>query len=109
MTHCSQLNKTRKVIPNYISDETVMRMATCRIDKMVKNKKIKKNWSEEDLKILTWVVSKYSDLHCIIDLEKDLSQDDWVRISSLIPGVTHQSCMFKWLSIKKVNLSVQHW
>jgi hypothetical protein len=48
-------------------------MVSCRIDKMVKNKKIKKNWSEEDVKILAWIVSKYSDLHCIIDLEKDLS------------------------------------
>ena len=28
---------------------------------MIKNKRIKKNWSGEDLKILAWIVSKYSD------------------------------------------------
>lgn len=27
----------------------------------------------------------------------------------MIPGVNAGACMFKWLSIKKVNLSVQHW
>lgn len=32
-----------------------------RIEKMLKNKKIKKNWSEEDVKILIWIVSKYAD------------------------------------------------
>lgn len=28
---------------------------------MIKNKRIKKNWSEEDVFIFIWVVSKYSD------------------------------------------------
>jgi len=28
-----------------MSDETVMRMVACRIDKMLKNKRLKKNWS----------------------------------------------------------------
>ncbi len=46
LAHCVCLNKTRKVIPNYISDETILRMASVRIEKMLKNKRIKKNWSE---------------------------------------------------------------
>jgi len=29
---------------------------------MFKTKKIKKNWGEEDLKILIWVISKYCEL-----------------------------------------------
>lgn len=86
-----------------------MRMVSSRIDKMMKNRKIKKNWSEEDLKILVWVISKYADLHCLVDLEKDLAQEDWDYIAQLIPGVTAHNCMFKWLSVKKTNLSVQHW
>jgi hypothetical protein len=45
---------------------------TCRIEKMAKNKRIKKNWSEDDIKILVWVLSKYSELHSISNLEKDL-------------------------------------
>ena len=109
LTHCAQLNKTKKVIPNYISDETVLRMVSCRIDKMLKNRQVKKNWSEEDVKILVWTVSKHADSHCLVDLEHDLLVEDWQTIAQTIPGVTAASCMFKWLSIKKVNLSVSSW
>ena len=28
---------------------------------MIKNKRIKKNWSGEDVKILAWIVSKFAD------------------------------------------------
>ena len=28
---------------------------------MIKNKRIKKNWSEEDVQILLWVISKYAE------------------------------------------------
>jgi Cft2 family RNA processing exonuclease len=109
LVHSAQLNKNRKVLPSYISDETVLRMVSSRIDKMLKNRKVKKNWSEEDLKILVWTVSKYADLHCFTDLEKDFTLEDWSNLAQLIPGVTPSSCMFKWLSIRKVNLSVQYW
>ena len=61
---------------------------------MVKNKRIKKNWSEEDVKILTWIVSKYADFKSINYVERDLvinfitkTVDDWKFIASLIPGV----------------------
>ena len=30
---------------------------------MIKNKRLKKNWSEEDIKILVWVISKYADFN----------------------------------------------
>lgn len=39
---------------------------------MIKNKRIKKNWSEEDVKILIWVVSKYSDFRNIDNIGKEL-------------------------------------
>lgn len=39
---------------------------------MVKNKRIKKNWSDEDVQILIWVISKYSDMQGIKDIAKDL-------------------------------------
>jgi len=35
---------------------------------MMKNKKLKKNWSEEDVKVLVWIVSKYADKHAIVNL-----------------------------------------
>jgi hypothetical protein len=52
-------------VPAYISEESVMRLVGCRIEKMIKNKKIKKNWSEEDVKILVWIISKYCDKHLV--------------------------------------------
>lgn len=83
---------------------------------MIKNKRIKKNWSEEDVQILIWVVSKYSDSKHYDDIEKNLvtttliqDAEDWQMIASLIPGVTPDSCMFKWLSLKKVNLATNNW
>lgn len=76
---------------------------------MIKNKRIKKNWSEEDVQILIWVVSKYADKKHFQDVEKDVDGQDWEMIASLIPGVTGQSCMFKWLSLKKINLATNNW
>lgn len=67
LAHCEQLNRSRKIIGGHISDESVLRFASSRIEKMLKNKKIKKNWSEEDIKILVWVVSKYCDKQGVQD------------------------------------------
>ena len=99
----------KRVIAGYISDETIIRLVTFRIEKMVKNKKIKKNWSEDDVKVLVWVISKYCDKHYISNIEKDLLYEDWQNISQLIPGVSASNCMFKWLSMKKNNLSSFSW
>ena len=76
---------------------------------MFKNKKIKKNWSEEDLKILVWIVSKYAEKHDIANIEKEFTYHDWSIVASLIPGVSLSNCMYKWLSLKKVNLSTKNW
>ena len=39
---------------------------------MIKTRRIKRNWGQEDLKILVWIVSKYCDLYNYTDLEKDI-------------------------------------
>ncbi len=39
---------------------------------MIKNKRIKKNWSEQDVKILIWLISKYADINNYEDVERDL-------------------------------------
>ncbi len=36
-------------------------------------------------------------------------QEDWNMIASFIPGVTADSCMFKWLSLRKTNLAANSW
>jgi hypothetical protein len=75
---------------------------------MVKNKRQKKNWSEEDVRILAYVVSRYAQLHRLPDLQR-LTPQHWQDIATLIPGVTAQACMFRWLSLRKVNLAACHW
>ena len=84
--------------------------------RMIKNKRIKKNWSEEDVKILIWLISKYADINAYQDVERDMVifllckvNEDWEFISTLIPGVTPELCMFKWLSLKKINLATNNW
>jgi uncharacterized membrane protein len=46
---------------------------------MIKNKRIKKNWSEEDVQILIWVISKYADKKGFEDIEKDLVRLSLIR------------------------------
>lgn len=77
LAHCVQLNKNKRLVPAYISDENVVRMVNNRISKMAKNRKVKKNWSEEDVKILVWAVSKYADSQSFTALETDFTSKDW--------------------------------
>ena len=39
---------------------------------MIKTKRIKRNWGEEDIKILLWIVSKYCDWKAYNNIEKQL-------------------------------------
>ena len=83
---------------------------------MIKNKRIKKNWSEEDLKILVWVISKYCQFHGISHVRDGMvsnflfqTEADWNNVANVIPGVNGKTCMFKWLSLKKNNLADNGW
>jgi len=39
---------------------------------MIKTKRIKRNWGEEDIKILLWIISKYCDWKSYNNIEKEL-------------------------------------
>lgn len=74
--HC---DRTKLNLNEYFSIENIEKMVKNRIEKyqylklrMIKNKRIKKNWSEEDVKILTWIVSKYADYKGLTYVERDL-------------------------------------
>ena len=45
---------------------------------MIKNKRIKKNWSEEDLKILIWVISKYCHYYGISNVRDGMVISDFI-------------------------------
>jgi hypothetical protein len=42
-------------------------------------------------------------------MEREMEASDWENIAKLIPGVTGNSCLFKWLSLKKINLASHSW
>lgn len=56
---------------------------------MIKNKRIKKNWSEEDVQILVWVISKYADSKGYSDIEKELVTLSLPRIRRIGPCLPH--------------------
>jgi hypothetical protein len=58
---------------------------------------------------LIWIISKYADKNSISDMDREMEVSDWENISKLIPGVTGNACLFKWLSLKKVNLASHSW
>ena len=72
------------------------------------NKRIKINWSEEDVKILIWVVSKYSDHKNINYIEKELvyvtlSRIQLIGISYLLSFLEFKAnivCSNGWVSRK---------
>ncbi len=39
---------------------------------MIKTKRIKKNWGDDDIIILVWILSKYSDWKHYENIEKDI-------------------------------------
>lgn len=57
--YCKDMNLGLK------SWESILDLMEARLNKMIKNNKLKKNWSTEDLHILVWLLSKYLEKHNI--------------------------------------------
>jgi hypothetical protein len=82
---------------------------------MIRNKQLKRNWSINDVEILLWMVSQNLKKNCYVRLDDLVNfiiiqkQSDWIEISSLIPGSKPKSCMIKFLSLKKINLTQLKW
>jgi hypothetical protein len=76
---------------------------------MTKTRKLKRNWSVCDLKILIWLICKHCDRegYTIADIHN--VNESWELISSLIPGTTAESCLFKWLSLKRHKITLHGW
>jgi hypothetical protein len=82
--------------------------------RMKNNKRLKRNWNKEDLTILLWVMEHHNYIHSkhpdryVLDASTQ-SDTDWKLVAELVPGKTAMQCMFKWLSLKKYNLSEYPW
>jgi len=75
--------------------------------RVMANPRIKKNWSEEETTLFIWITLHY----CHVK-QRDftsLEDQDWVYISSVIPGKKSEQCKYRWQSLLKVNLSKVPW
>lgn len=77
--------------------------------RMTKTRKLKRNWSICDLKILIWLIGKLCEREGteVADIHNHF--ESWQLISSLIPGTTAESCLFKWLSLKRHKITLHGW
>ena len=82
--------------------------------RMRKNKRFKRNWNKQDLTILQWVMEHFNRKHNrrsdeYVHLVATQLDSDWKYIASFVPGKNASQCMFKWLGLKKHNLSEYPW
>ncbi|CAD8181966.1 unnamed protein product [Paramecium pentaurelia] len=71
------------------------------------NTKLKKNWSDEDKRILIWIIGKYMAYH-----KRDFKQiceEDWQNISSMMLRRDSFQCKQKWLQMLKLPLQQAPW
>ncbi|CAD8171132.1 unnamed protein product [Paramecium octaurelia] len=69
--------------------------------------KPKKNWTDEDKKVLIWLVGKW-----VTQNKKEvelLSDSDWSTIANMMPRRDTFSCKQKWLQIFKLPLQQAPW
>ena len=76
---------------------------------MTKTRKLKRNWSICDLKILIWLICKHCQQEGLSIAEIHNVNESWELISSLIPGTSAESCLFKWLSLKRHKITLHSW
>ncbi|CAD8163012.1 unnamed protein product [Paramecium octaurelia] len=71
------------------------------------NTKLKKNWSDEDKRVLIWIIGKYMAYH-----KRDFKQiceEDWQNISSMMLRRDSFQCKQKWLQMLKLPLQQAPW
>jgi hypothetical protein len=76
---------------------------------MAKTRKLKRNWSICDLKILIWLICKHCEQTGLPVADVHNHDDSWLLISSLIPGTSPDSCLFKWLSLRRHKITLHGW
>jgi hypothetical protein len=79
------------------------------LGRMTKTRKLKRNWSVCDLKILIWLICKHCQRDAVAVGEVHNHWESWQLISSLIPGTSADSCLFKWLSLKRHKITLHGW
>ncbi|CAK78545.1 unnamed protein product (macronuclear) [Paramecium tetraurelia] len=69
--------------------------------------KLKKNWTEDDKKVLIWLIGKYFAFQKR-DF-KNISETDWIKISSMMQRRDAFHCKQKWLQMLRLPLQQAPW
>jgi hypothetical protein len=62
----------------------------------------KKNWTDDEFKLLIWAVNKYCKGKKIATSK--LGKNDWIQIAGFIPGRNDSQCQYKFNQDKKSTI-----
>lgn len=66
------------------------------------NKKVKKNWSKEDVVILVWLLDNCGkDPNEFVNGCLIQDDDDWKAVAEFIPGKEQEQSRFKWMALRR--------
>ncbi|KAL4436430.1 hypothetical protein ABPG74_002996 [Tetrahymena malaccensis] len=76
-------------------------------NKLLSSKSPRKNWSEDEVNIMIWLVIKYADFYSK-DIE-EIEDDCFENLAKMIPFKDGVTFKHKWLQMKQINLSQIPW
>ncbi|CAD8170919.1 unnamed protein product [Paramecium pentaurelia] len=95
-------------IDTFPDDQEVFNIQqTNKLNLQTQPNKLKKNWTDDDKKVLIWLVGKWFTLNKR-DL-KQLNDTDWSSIASMMPRRDAFKCKQKWLQMLKLPLQQAPW
>ncbi|KAM3143146.1 hypothetical protein pb186bvf_004732 [Paramecium bursaria] len=92
-------------IQDFPSDNEIAKLQKHILDTSGWASQLKKNWNLEEKKVLIWIVGKLS----LVKGEdiRNLTQEFWNEVSSMICRRDAEMCKHKWLSMQKIALQQQ--
>ena len=67
----------------------------------------KKNWTDDETKLLHWALQKYCRGKGISP--QKLDKNDWIEIAGFIPGRNDSQCQYKFNQDKKSTIQKSNW
>lgn len=67
----------------------------------------KRNWSEEETKLLNWAIQTYCQKRGI--RAESFAPADWQKVAKLVPGRNDSQCQYKWNQTHKSTITKTQW
>lgn len=67
----------------------------------------KRNWNEDETKLLNWAISTYSTKRSI--KPQNFTSTDWQNVAKLVPGRNDAQCQYKWNQGHKSSITKTQW